>query len=386
MKKLIYTYKYKILFLVVISFALMVAIYVLNMPIKGEVPTAASKLIFEKAHVSELLNENASPDYWTEGLRLGTQEVIVTIDSGPYKDQELYVTHYLSAYDNVDLKQGTAIIVRLDLDAQKQPYVVYIANYDRSFVLIALALIFALLLILLGGKKGISALLGLIFTILSIWFLLIPLIQRGVPSILASILIVAVTTIVSLFLLNGFSLKTLCATLGCIGGVTIAGIMAYVAGVMTPINGFNMTEAEELILRASDSGLKISGLLVSGILIASLGAVMDIALTITSAVSELHDMNPKANRLELFKASLNIGRDAMGTMANTLILAFAGASLNTLILFRVFDYPYLQIFNSDMITIEIIQGLAGSIGIVLTVPFVAALSAVTFGKKQIDLK
>lgn len=356
------------------------------MPLEGEVPTAASQLIFEKAHVSELLTEDASPDYWTEGLRLGTQEVVVTIDSGPYRDEELHVVHYLSAYDNVDLKQGTAIIVRLDLDAQKQPYVVYIANYDRSFVLIALALIFALLLILLGGKKGISALLGLIFTVLSIWFLLIPLIQRGVPSILASILIVALTTIVSLFLLNGFSLKTLCAALGCIGGVTIAGIMAYAAGIITPINGFNMVEAEELILRASDSGLKISGLLVSGILIASLGAVMDIALTITSAVSELHDMNPNASIIQLFKASLNIGRDAMGTMANTLILAFAGASLNTLILFRVFDYPYLQIFNSDMITIEIIQGLAGSIGIVLTVPFVAALSAVTFGKKQIDLK
>ncbi|MBF4695770.1 YibE/F family protein [Fusibacter sp. Q10-2] len=352
------------------------------MPQKGAVPTAASQLVFEKAHVSELLTENASPDYWTEGLRLGTQEVIVTIDSGEYKGEELHVTNYMNAYANVDLQQGTPIIVRLDLDTQKHPYVVYIANYDRSFVLIALALIFAMLLIFLGGKKGISALTGLIFTVLSIWFLLIPLVQRGVPSILASILIVALTTIVSLFLLNGFSLKTLCATLGCIGGVTIAGIVAYIAGIMTPISGFNMTEAEELILRASDSGLKISGLLVSGILISSLGAVMDIALTITSAVSELHDMNPKATQTELFKASLNIGRDAMGTMANTLILAFAGASLNTLILFRIFDYPYLQIFNSDMITVEIIQGLAGSIGIILTVPFVAALSSVAFEKNK----
>ncbi|GAU78375.1 YibE/F family protein [Fusibacter sp. 3D3] len=382
MKKLQYAYMYKIIPLVMTALILCAAIYLLNTPAKGEIPTAASKLIFEKAHVSKLLTENASPDYWTEGLRLGTQEVIVTIDSGDYEGEELHVTNYLNAYANVDLKESTRIVVRLDVDEQNNPYIVYIANYDRSIVLIALALLFAILLILLGGKKGISALFGLLFTILSIWFLLIPLIQRGVPSILASILIVAITTVVSLFLLNGFSLKTFCATLGCIGGVTIAGLMAYMTGIMTPINGFNMMEAEELILRASDSGLKISGLLVSGILIASLGAVMDIALTITSAVSELHDMNPKASRKVLFKSSLNIGRDAMGTMANTLILAFAGASLNTLILFRVFDYPYLQIFNSDMIAVEIIQGLAGSIGIILTVPFVAALSAMMYAKAE----
>jgi uncharacterized membrane protein len=179
--------------------------------------------------------------------------------------------------------------------------------------------------------------------------------------------------------LNGFSKKTYVAIIGCVGGVTIAGLIAYVAGLVSPINGFNMPEAEELILRAADDGLMISGLLVSGVLIASLGAVMDVALTIASAISELKEMNRKASASDLFKSGMNIGKDAMGTMANTLILAFAGASLNMLILFRVFDYPYIQIFNSDLMAVEIIQGLAGSIGIVLTVPLVAALGATTYG-------
>ena len=371
----------KIILIVSIIILVFMGAYYLNKPLDGEVPTAASQFIFVKAEVTEILTDHAVPDTWTEELRLGMQEVVVTIRSGEHINEELQAFNYMSAYGNLDLEEGMPIIVRLDYDEQNKPFVAAIVNYDRGTVLIILTVVFVGLLVLLGGKKGIAAVLGLVFTISSIWFLLIPLLKRGFPSIPAAILLVALTTMVSLLLLNGFSKKTLCATIGCIGGVTIAGVVAYVVGMIAPINGFNMSEAEELVLRASDDGLKISGLLVSGILIASLGAVMDVSLTITSAIAELYGMNPKAKGRALFKSGLNIGRDAMGTMANTLILAFAGASLNMLILFRVFDYPYLQIFNSDLMTIEIIQGLAGSIGIVLTVPLVAAISAVMYGKK-----
>jgi uncharacterized membrane protein len=230
-------------------------------------------------------------------------------------------------------------------------------------------------MVLFGGKKGVASLLGLVFTVVCIWFFLIPLIRRGFPAIPAAIMLVAITTTVSMLLLNGYSAKTLCAILGCVGGVLVAGVTAAIAGMLTPITGFNMPEAEDIVLRAGDQGLKLSGLLVSGILISALGAVMDTSMSITSAVFELHDINPSVGRKKLLQSGINIGRDAMGTMSNTLILAFAGASLNTLLLFRVFDYPYLQIFNSDMMAIEVIQGLSGSIGIVLTVPLVAALSA-----------
>jgi uncharacterized membrane protein len=360
-----------------------IGIYWLNAPSEGDVPTAASKLVFVKAHVSEILADQASPDTWTEGLRLGTQEVVIVIDSGIYKGLERYAVNYLNAYQNIDLKEGMKIIVRLDNDDPENPQIASISNYDRSTLIIILVGIFVLLLLLLGGKKGLTAILGLFFTVLSIWFMLIPMMLKGFPVIPSAVLLVSITAVVSLILLNGFSQKTFCAIIGCIGGVSFAGAIAYLAGIITPLGGFNMIEAEELVLRASDSGLQIRGLLVSGILIAALGAVMDISLTITSAVYEIHQLNPKTNWQSLFKSGLNIGRDAMGTMANTLILAFAGAFLNTLILFRVYDYPALQVFNSDMMTVEIVQGLAGSIGIVLTVPLVAILSAMLFSKKSL---
>lgn len=185
----------------------------------------------------------------------------------------------------------------------------------------------------------------------------------------------------SLLLLTGFSRKTLCAALGCVGGVAAAGLIAAVAGTVSPLNGFNMGEAEELVLRTTDMDLHISGLFVSGILIASLGAVMDVAMSISSACHELVTLNPQLDRKTLFRSGMNIGRDAMGTMANTLILAFAGASLNMLLLFRIFDYPMIQVFNSDAMVMEILRSLSGSMGIILTVPLVAFLSARLMKKK-----
>ena len=136
------------------------------------------------------------------------------------------------------------------------------------------------------------------------------------------------------------------------------------------------------MLRSLDGKLQISGLFVSGILIASLGAVMDVAMSISSACWELRTLNPDISRGQLFRSGMNIGRDAMGTMANTLILAFAGSSLNVLLLFQIYDYPMMQLFNADTIAAEAIRGLAGSIGILLCVPLVAALSAQIMGPRK----
>ncbi|GLC80389.1 hypothetical protein LBYZC6_25030 [Lacrimispora brassicae] len=345
-------------------------------------PTAASQIKFARAHVTELISDQAKAEDWTEGLRIGVQEVYMQIDSGEDRGKILPAVNYMSGYNNVDLKAGTKVIVRMDIDDNGRSYIASIPNYNRGPALLGLTVIFVLFLAVFGGKKGIAAILGLAFAIVGIWFLLIPMIRHGINPILSSIVIAAVITAVSLILLNGLSMKTLCATIGCVGGVAMAGAAAALTAVATPINGFNMSEAEELVLRSDGTSLNISGLLISAILIAALGAVMDVAMTITSAVFEVHQLNPELSRQKLIQSGINIGRDAMGTMANTLILAFAGSALNMLILFRIFNYPYLQIFNSDMMALEIIQGISGSIGIVMTVPLVAFLSAFMCSRKN----
>ncbi len=141
------------------------------------------------------------------------------------------------------------------------------------------------------------------------------------------------------------------------------------------MHGFNMQAAENLILYGADKGLRDSGRLVCGVLISALGAVMDVALGIVSSMWEVKTQNPGLKARELFRSGMHVGRDAMGTMANTLILAFAGSSLNMMILVQTYEIPFLQLVNTDYICLEILQSVAGSLGILLTVPLVALISA-----------
>ena len=337
--------------------------------------TAARKRSFAIARVTDVLEDDAETQDWTEGRRIGQQYLEIEILNGEWKGEVLETINYLTIYTNVDAREGTRIIVRLDVDENGALYVVSIPNYERATVLMGMLAVFAAVLIFIGRRKGVMALLGLIYTLASLWFIQVPMILRGADAVLTAILIVTLTTVASLFLLTGWSMKTLCASLGCVGGVAAAGLFAAVAGTISPLNGFNLSEAEELVLRSTEYDLHISGLFVSGILIASLGAVMDVAMSISSACWELRELNLELPRASLFRSGMNIGRDAMGTMANTLILAFAGASLNVLLLLQIYDYPFIQIFNTDAIATEMIRGVAGSIGIILTVPLVALLSA-----------
>ena len=366
--------------------ALAVCAVLVNRPAEGEVPTSASQMVFERAVVTAVLSDDAAPDYeYAEGKRVGTQELEIRVQTGIHKNEIMSLTNYMSAMFNVDLEKGDSIIIRILTDEDGACYA-SLFNYNRGAVLGGLMLLFAVLLAVLGGKKGAGALLGLLFTLACVWFLLIPCLIRGIPAVPVTVAVVAVTAAGALILLNGFSRKTLCAVLGCVIGVVAAGAIAAAAGSLTPMDGFNMPEAENLILYGADKGLKVRGLLVCGVLISALGAVMDVALGIASAVWELREQNAAMTAGQLFRSGMHIGRDAMGTMANTLILAFAGSSLNMLILVQTYDIPFLQLVNTDYICIEIIQSIAGSMGILLTVPIVAFISArmMARGKRRRD--
>ena len=347
----------------------------LNRTEEEQTESDASRMVYASAEVTAVLADNAQEDFQNaEGRRVGDQELEIRILSGDHKDEIMTVTNYMSALFNVDEDQGDRIIVRIMTD-EDGSYYASVFNYDRGIVLGAFLLIFFALLAILGGKKGIGALAGLLLTLGCIWFILIPCLIRGVPAIPVTIGVSAVSAAAGLIFLNGYSKKTLCAVCGCVGGVLAAGIAAAAVGTLSPMNGFNMQEAENLILYGADRGLKVSGLLVCGVLISALGAVMDVALGIASSVWEMKEQNPDASAKSLFRSGMQIGKDAMGTMANTLILAFAGSSLNMLILVQTYDIPFLQLINTDSIALEVVQSVAGSVGILLTVPLVAFISA-----------
>ena len=368
---------------VVIVLAILAGIAMwINRANENETTPDSGRLVYAPAKVTAVLSDNAQEDFENaEGRRVGDQELEIQILSGDHKDEIMTVTNYMSALFNVDVQQGDRIIVRIMTD-ENGSYYASVFNYDRGIVLGGFLLIFFILLAALGGKKGLGALAGLLLTLGCIWFILIPCLLRGVPAIPVTIAGSAVSAAAGLIFLNGYSKKTFCAVCGCVGGVLVSGIAAAVVGTLSPMNGFNMQEAENLILYGADQGLKVSGLLVCGVLISALGAVMDVALGIASSVWEMKEQNPDASVGSLFRSGMQIGKDAMGTMANTLILAFAGSSLNMLILVQTYNIPFLQLINTDSIALEVVQSVAGSIGILLTVPLVALISARLMARRK----
>jgi len=224
----------------------------------------------------------------------------------------------------------------------------------------------------------------LTFTMVCIVYLFLPMLVRGISPFLAASITAVVTVTVSLSLIGGLNRKTLAAILGTFFGVVIAGISAAVFGYFANISGYNVSNIEALLFVGQNTKIDIGGLLFAGVLIATLGAVMDIAMDIAAAVSEVHDKTPQLTRRQLFESGMNVGRDIMGTMATTLILAFTGSSLGILVLNYVYDLPYRQVLNSNSMGIEIMQGISGSLGVVFTVPMVAVMAALLLKKSSAE--
>lgn len=349
-------------------------LYYANHDRPGYFTTVDSGVEYERARVIEVVEDNTQVDDSTEGILRGNMKLKIELLSGRYKGDVLEVMNYLSYKYNVVVKKGDTISVRIDTTGENK-YTVTVYNYDRSKLLLGLLLLFAIAIVAIGGIQGAKAVVALAVTFVSIIFLLVPLVLKGFPSIPVTIVIIAITTVISFLLIGGIQSKTVAAFLGSMVGVILAAAIAMVAGKLCHVSGFQMEDAENLYYIKFDTALKVRGLFICGVLIASIGAVMDVAMSVSSAVNELHVVNPTLTVRELFRSGMTIGRDAMGTMANTLILAFAGTSLNMIILLYSYGVTFTQLMNTDYVAVEIIQSIAGSLGIVFTVPAAAIISA-----------
>lgn len=334
---------------------------------------------FEEARVLEVINEDLQEDPVLTGRYIGTQTIKAQILSGSYTGEIFEIVNPLSTSHNVLANEGMVVIVCVK--EKNGDAVPWVYNYKRDTTLYMLLGAFFILIIIFGGIKGLNSIISLIFIGIMIVFVMLPLIFQGKNPIWVAILTTSITTIVSFILIGGLNYKSLAAILGTIVGVTIAGLISYSAGEMVHLSGITMDKGQQLLYVAKDYKIQIRGLMFTAILIASLGAIMDVAMSIASATFEIYKADPRRDKKELFKSSMNIGKDIMGTMSNTLILAFVGSSLNTIMLIWGFQMQHRQFINIPLIGTEIIQGLAGSIGIILTVPITAAI-AVAFLKGE----
>ena len=327
---------------------------------------------FEKGVVTEILQDNVQPD----GSRVGEQVVRVLMKTGGLKGREIETTSSSGFLFGAPCTVGMKVVVMQSLAGDTVVSSVY--AQDREFQILAFAALYLLALCLIGGWQGAKGALGLVFTFGCILWVYLPLVYRGWSPSWSAVLVCAVTAVVTLWLVGGPTRKTLVAAAGTVAGVVMAGVAASLFSLATGITGWNVSDIESLMTLWSTADIQVGGLLFSGLLISSLGATMDVAMSIASSMAEVQAQTPDISCRALFQAGMRVGRDMMGTDSNTLILAFAGGSVSMLVLDYAYDLSWLQIINSNNIGIAVMQGLAGSFGVVLSVPVTVALAMLLY--------
>jgi len=328
-----------------------------------------------RARVLYVDNSRLSPDPAVENLYLGRQVLEIEILSGDFVGQRFRMENTLSRFFNIMARENMEMLFQLSTQDGQVVHITTFGHSRGNFMYVFLGL-FALVLIVVGRKKGFYAVLSLIFTLSLVVFFMIPLILDGRNPVLLAIVVAALTAVFTFLLVGDTIMKSFAAIGGTITGVAIAGIVGIVAGRFAHISGLHLEHAQEVMHQGGmDIVIRLPLLLFAGIIIASLGAVMDVGMSISSSVFELKKLNEGLGFKELYKSGMNIGRDIIGTMTNTLILAFAGTSLTVLIIIALYELPYLRLINMDLLAVEVIQGVSASIGLVLTVPVTAFFAA-----------
>lgn len=303
------------------------------------------------------------------------QEVKVEILEGDYDTQE-FTTNYILSYDMegkilaYELKKGDKVWVQITKNPDGKVSV-EIENVVRQNYIYFMAIIFLLSILLVGGKRGIKAIIGLVITIIAVYLVMVKGIIAGYNpiwmSVLTSLIIIVLTFII---IGGGINKKIVTAALGTFGGVLVAGIIASIFSYLLKLSGAG---EDSILLSVNSTNLNFNfrDLIFAGIVISALGACMDVGMSIASSLDELRLKTKDMEWKELFKSGMNIGRDIIGTMANTLILAYVGSSLTLILLFLTCDFSFVQILNKETIATDIISAISGSMGVVYTVPITA---------------
>lgn len=325
--------------------------------------------------VLEVVEEDLSPSDLKGGPQLGEQTLTIELKDG----SQITLTNYLTNTHNILAREGMRVVVCVDAPENVEPYYT-LYQYDRSVGLGVVVAIFLLLMLLVGGEKGFYATLALAFSLVFLLKITVPVIYSGGSPILAGLAMVLVSTAVTVFLIYGLSPRGVLGIGVVLAGEFVACGLFLLFSLLLHLSGFKSSDAENLLVAAQNTGLNISTVLFAATMIASLGAVMDVAVSLLSALWEVRLADPDITGRGLWRAGLRMGRDMIGTMSNTLIFAFAGGSLTTLLVLMTYGTDPVQLLHSDYIALELAHGLCGTCAVILTVPLASLVSAAVYPK------
>lgn len=338
--------------------------------VEPEISYASGKVL---EIVKEEENKELAASFQSDQI---VQLVKIRILTGEYAGKTVEIENHLTSnpiYD-INLKSGQRVLLNIEQTPEEPMF--YVTDIERYPVLMVILGLFLALLVIIGGRKGIQAIISLCITAILVFFILIPAILNNFPPIPSAVVIALVSTMLTMAVIGGINVKSLAASLGTIISVSLAGLVSLLVIHYAPLTGFH--DQESAMLWMSRSDLNFTGILSAAVIIGALGAVMDVGMSIASSISEFKAVNPGLKPVDLIKSGMNVGKDIMGTMANTLILAYIGGAFSLVLLAA--NAPLLKLINLNSISTEITSAITGSIGIVLCVPITAVISAYLIGK------
>ncbi|MDK2827606.1 MAG: hypothetical protein PWP67_396 [Clostridium butyricum] len=317
-------------------------------------------------------------------IKTGEQLCDVEILQGKFKGETVTGSNRLSGSLEQDkiFAVGDKILVTLDYTGDEIRVATLVDHYRINYEILLVG-VFMIFLVGFSGIVGIKAILSFIFTILAMWKLLIPLFLMGYNPILIGMVTTIILVCLIIGLVYGIDRRSLAGIIGALAGSIVTCFMALFFVSRFKIHGAVMSYSE-MLLYSGYENLNLTEIFIASIFIASSGAVMDVAVDITSAVAEVVEKKPDITRAEAIKSGINVGRSIMGTMMTTLLLAYSGGYIGLLMVFMAQGTPIINILNLKYVSSEILHTLVGSFGLITVAPFTAIASGILLAERNVQ--
>lgn len=334
------------------------------------------------AVVEKILNikENQSLAQHTQGGITSTEITFLA----KYKGETVEAMQSISSMtaNNRIVEVGDRVMLIKFPGGPGQPERWIMENYYRIPWVALVGAVFAVLLIIFGRKTGLYSLIGLVLSVAMIFFIFIPMVLQGKNIYFWTLVTVFYSIFLTVYLITGWSDKTLATILGCVFGTLVAALLSVIMTKYLYLSGSYDDATLALHRLHSVTPIDLRALIFAGITIGALGAVMDVAMDISSSLYEIKLHAKHVGFMELYKSGLTIGRDIMGTMTNTLVLAYIGGSFSSVLLRVIHSSSTLLLFNAELIVVDLLQALLGSLALLLTMPLTAFFAALLYSSKS----
>ena len=372
-----------VVWICVVFFSIVVLIFGSQWASKGLV-LFGSESSTVKAKVLSILSNETIEEYHGEGdaYTFTTITFLCEIQSGERSGEQITAQQQLdSLYAETEftkaVEEGDTILLIPGMDMEGNDVLIF-SDYYRIDKVLWLGAAFLILVLVFGRWKGVNTLLSLIFTFMYVFLIFVPAVMNGYNIYLNSTITCVFSIVVTFLLVSGPDKKTLAAISGCIFGTIVAALLTLLMSRVLMLTGFVDEHSMYLTMLETEQPIDLTAIIFAAIIIGAMGAIMDVAMDIASSLYEISRHVPDISFKELSKSGMRIGRDLMGTMANTLVLAYVGSSLCSFMILLAYAGSLLQLLNREAIIVEIMQAVIGSLAILLTVPLTVVICGVLY--------